>query len=128
VAFELHKAAFPGIAATGGILPNRPVALADAERGVQPIPTSNVEPFGVTAPNVAEAGATVNHAVTVFGRGAIVKVQAAASVGPGGNVGYHASGFAPVVTGSNNWRVGRPLQAAVAGEKFALYVDPRLIP
>lgn len=77
------------------------------------------EPFGVT---VASAGR--GEAVTIYDRGNIVKVKAGASLGHGGNVGLAAAttSLAPVASGQ--WRVGKAIESAAAGEIFSLYVDP----
>ena len=100
--------------------PKTVVALAPAlTNGVVAASAAAHEPHGVT---VASAGQ--GEAVTVFDRGNIVKVTAGASLGHGGNVGLAAAttSLAPVASGQ--WRVGKALEAAAAGEVFSLYVDP----
>lgn len=77
------------------------------------------EPVGVTIASAALAGQ-----VSVFGRGNVVKLTAAASLGAGGNVGLAAATTSVAPVASGQWRVGKALESGAAGETVAVFVDP----
>lgn len=126
MAFELHRSAFPGIAASA-VNAQQAVSLdvGDVQRQVLPLATNNVEPLGVTiatAVNPADS-------VAVFDRGNIVKVPAVASFGAGQDIGVASTngGFGTVsgASGVTRWAVGKSVTGALAGEIFSLYVNPK---
>lgn len=126
MAYELIRHAYPGIAASQ-ITAQQVVAKAagSTERGVHPVATSNVEPFGVAL----HTASSVGDPVTIHARDNVVKVRAAASLGAGALIGVAAgtSSLAPIAgaSGSVAFAVGRSENAAAAGEIFSLYVNPR---
>lgn len=120
MAFELHRHAFPGIAATH-VAARQVVKLAPGaiERGVMPAAAAD-EPIGV-----ALTTATAGNAVTVHEQQSVAKVVAAASLGAAANVGVvgATTSLGPVASGS--MRTGQSVAAAQPGEVFSLYVNPR---
>lgn len=131
-AMELHRWAFPGIAASN-IGAGNAVGLtaSAAERQFVPLATCNVEPFGIALATAAAAAATppFSAAVPVVDQGNVIKVTAIGSTGVGADIGVGSSnnGLAPVAGASGVvvWRVGKAVSPAAAGEIFSLYVSPR---
>lgn len=77
---------------------------------------------------VSNASYAVGEGITVYGENSVVEAVAAASLGPGADVGIASSNGAlgPVAAASGvaRFRVGRSFEGAAAGEKFSLYVKP----
>lgn len=126
MAFELHRTAFPGIAASN-LVPRTVVKLADGsqDRAVCGATNNTEMPLGISL-----ASGLRGEAVTVHDRGNVVKVVAAASLGVGADVNLAAAGthsLAPVAgaSGAARWSVGQAVSSAAAGEVFSLYVNPR---
>lgn len=112
--------------AASNVSPEAVVALdTGIDRGALPVATNNVEPVGVVGPATALQG----ESVTVYGQGDVVQVTACASLGAGANVGVASTNgqLGPVVgaSGVTRYRVGQAREAAAAGEKFSLYVNPK---
>lgn len=123
MSFELHRNAFPGIAASN-CAPKVAVALVSGERAIAPVASNNERPFGVTI-----ATALRTESVTVEEAHSIVKMTALASVGGGAEVGHASSnGAVNAVAGASGvtrWSIGQTVHAAGAGETVAVYVNPR---
>jgi hypothetical protein len=126
-AFELHRQALPCKAASA-MAANIAVQLdvADTQRQVLPIASSNIEPLGITVATAAAAG----QAVAVWDRANVVKVLAAASIGAGANVGVVGATtslglIAAGASGAVVWAIGKSMTAAAAGEVFSFYINPR---
>jgi hypothetical protein len=128
MAFELHRTAFPGIAASA-INAQQVVTFdgGDTQRQVLPAATNGVEPLGVALATAVNPG----DGVTVHDAFNVVKAVACASVGAGVDVGVAtSSGRLGPVTGASGvtrYRVGKTLTAAADGETFSLYVNPKQI-
>lgn len=125
MAWELHRHAFPGVAASN--VQDRQVvtiAAGSADKNVHPCATVNVRPLGV-----ALASAARLEAVTVHDVGNYVKAVAAASFGAGAEIGViGATKSLNAVVGASGavvHSVGQSVNAAGAGEVFTLYVNPR---
>lgn len=123
MAFELHRGAFPGLAASA-IDAHQAVRLVDAERGVAPANAGNQEPFGVALATAAQGEAVTAHDV-----GNVVKAVAGASLGAGANVGVTGAtaSLSPIAGASGviRFSVGKSVTAAATGEVFSLYVNPQ---
>ena len=125
MAGEHLKNALPFVAASA-INPNRAVYISPsyANRVVQLASTVTQEVAGVSG----DATALQGESVVIYGRGAVVDVTAAASLGAGADIGVApaSAAFAPIAgaSGSARHRVGKALESAAAGETFALYIDP----
>lgn len=118
------------------------VGLSASQAGyvVQILPSTNARPHGLVGPI---ASVVQGQNVAVYERGNIVKAIAAASMGPGAEVGFASLGLAsqaqgtrmqatvvqlgPVsgASGALVWSVGQSEDAANAGEIFSLYINPR---
>lgn len=126
MAFELHRSALPGIAASA-INAQSVVThdIGDTQRQFLPVSTSGLEPVGVALATAVNPG----DGVTVHDAYNVVKIVAAASLGAGANVGVASTngqlGIVAGASGVTTWRVGKSLSAAAAGETFSLYVNPR---
>jgi hypothetical protein len=123
----LHRSA-QSFAAASDMVPNRPVTLdTNAARQVVLAASNNLEPHGFIGPATAPRG----EQVTVFEQTSVVEAIAAASLGPGADVGVASTNGAigPVAgaSGITRYRVGKSEQAAAAGDKFALYVSPKQV-
>ena len=124
MAFELHRSAFPGLAASN-INTRAALTLASGtDRGLVPVATCNVRPH-----SIALATALRGEAVTAHDEGNYVKINAGASMGPGAEIGVASTNgaLAPVAgaSGSVVYSVGQSVGAGVAGEVTTLYVNPR---
>lgn len=99
--------------------------VADTSFQVVPLATINVEPLGIALASVSNPG----DAVTIIDRGNVIKVQAAASLGAGADIGVVGAttslGLAAAASGVAKWAVGKSLSAAAAGETFSLHVNPK---
>lgn len=118
--FNKDQNALPFVAASN-IEPYSTVQLdTAADRQVVLASAASVEPHGLVGPATALQG----EAVTVYGEGAVVEAVAAASLGAGANVGVGSTNghLGPVASGSV--RVGKSLEAAGAGEKFSVLLNP----
>lgn len=123
MAFELiNTNQFPGLAASV-IQDKQVVTLTTGERGVCPAAAATTEPHGITV-----ASALLGEAVTVYAQGNYCKAIAAASMGAGANVGVigatRSLGLSAGASGVANWRVGKTVTAAAAGEVVTIYVNP----
>lgn len=112
--------------AASALKPFDPVRLsASAARSVIPAATNNVEIQGF----ISNASAIVGEGVTVYGENSVVEGVAAASLGPGADIGIASTNGAlgPVAAASGvaRFRVGKSFEAAAPGERFSLYVKPR---
>lgn len=123
MAFEIiNTNQYPGLAAS--VIQDKQVCtLTTGERGVCPAVAATTEPHGITV-----ASALLGEGVTVFGQGNYCKAIAAASMGAGANVGVvgatRSLGLVTGASGVANWRVGRTVTAAAAGEVVTIYVNP----
>lgn len=123
---EFDRNALPFVAASA-IVPLRPVRIdtGSNKRQVVLAATQNVEVHGLTGAATVLQG----ESVTVYGRGAVKEAVAAASLGAGADIGVASTNGAlgPVsgASGVSRFRVGVSLEAAAAGEKFSVYVDPK---
>lgn len=123
MAFELiDHGEYPGLGASN-IGDKMVVAITTGERGVVPVVAATTEPLGITI-----ATGLRGEAVTVITHGNVAKAIAAASIGAGANVGIlgatRSLGLAVGASGVANWRVGKSVTAAAAGEAFGVYVAP----
>lgn len=125
MAEEIIRTAFPGIAASQ--IGER-VAVTQASglgRGVVPVATNGVRPFGLSAAAASVPGAPV----TVRDRDNYVKAIAGASVGVGADVGVASTnGALGPVTGASGavvWSIGQTVEPAQPGEYFVFCVNPR---
>lgn len=135
MAFELYRWTFPAIAASAigaGQVVGFPLPSAAAvDRQVIPLASMNLEPLGIALATAGAAYATppFTAGVGVVDRGNTIKVQAAASIGVGGDVGVLPGGSLGFIAGFAAsgvvWRVGKAVSPAAAGEVFGLYVDPK---
>lgn len=121
---EHHTNPLPFTAASA-LKPFDPVRLsASVARSVVPAATNHVEVHGF----IGNASAVVGEGVTVHGQESVVEALAAASLGPGADIGIASTNGAlgPVAAASGvaRFRVGKSLEAAAAGERFSLYVKP----
>lgn len=127
MAFEIHGAAFPGIAASN-IAAGQAVKLASGpERSVCAVASNNEDPFGVT-----HAVATRGDAVAVHHLGEVVKVIAAGTVTNGSEVVYSTASLGYVsqapASGVVRYAVGKSVSDTVnPGENFSLYIRPKLL-
>lgn len=124
MAFEIiNTNEYPGLAASA-IQDRMVVKLAAGERAVSPCTAATDEPHGITG----GASAAIGEGAAVFGQGNYCKAIAAASLGAGANVGVvgatRSLGLAAGASGVANWRVGKSVTAAAAGEVFTFYVNP----
>lgn len=123
MAAELHRTGFPAVAASQ-VAERAVVTLGGRERGVLPVATRNVLPYGITV-HAASAGV----AVAVLDRGNYAKVLAAASLGAGAETGVASTNGAvgPIsgASGAVAYSVGQSVEPSAAGEYFVLYVNPR---
>lgn len=131
--FTRHNpAAFPGIAATQ-VMAYAPLRLSNVptspERGVQPVPTNNVQPDGFS-----HAAASYLRPVALHEAGEVVEAIAAASLGAGaevmvGTANASVIGLIPAAgaSGVTRFAVGKSTTPAGDGEFFSLYVNPRQI-
>lgn len=122
---EHHRNALAFTAASN-IVPLRAVQIDTAKnRQVLLAATQNVEPYGVTGNGTALQG----EAVTVHGPDSVVEAVAAASLGAGADIGVASTNGAlgPVsgASGVSRFRAGVSVEAAGAGERFSLYVNPK---
>lgn len=106
--------------------PERVVTIdTGISRGVVPVATNNVEPFGVNG----QPTQLRTESVTIYGPDDIVQVTACASLGAGAVVGIASTngqlGPVAAASGVSRYRVGVSLEAAQPGEKFSLYVKPK---
>lgn len=126
MAFELHRGAFPGIAASA-INAQQVVTfdVGDTQRQFLPVATNGVEPVGVALATALLPG----DGVTVHDAYNVVKVTACASLGANTDVGVAtSSGRLGPVTGASGvtrYRVGKSVTPAADGEVFSLYVNAR---
>ncbi len=101
MAFELiDHGEYPGLCASN-IGDKMVVAITTGERGVVPVIAATTEPLGIT---IATGLRTEGVAVVTHGN-----VAKALAVG---------------ASGTANWRVGKSVTAAAAGEVFSVYVTP----
>ena len=124
MAFEIIDTnEFPGIAASNCGDKMVVTLTTGGERAVCPVIAATTEPHGITI-----ATALRTEGVTVIGQGNYAKAIAAASLGVGANVGIlgatRSLGLVSTASGTANWRVGKSVTAAAAGEVFTLYVNP----
>lgn len=123
MAFEIiNTNEYPGLCASA--LQDRQVTqIVAGERAVGPCTAGTQEPHGITV-----ASAAIGEGVTSFGQGNYCKAIAAASLGAGANVGVvgatRSLGLVSGASGVANWRVGKSVTAAAAGEVFTFYVNP----
>jgi hypothetical protein len=126
MAFELHRSALPGIAASA-INAQQVVThdTGDTQRQFLPVATNGVEPAGVALATAVNPG----DAVAIHDAYNVVKAVACASIGAGADIGVAtSSGRLGLVTGASGvtrYRVGKSLTPAADGETFSLYVNPR---
>lgn len=123
MAYELHRNAYPGLAASA-INSRVPVGRAAGERAVVPVATSGAEPFGISLASAAQG-----EAVTVLDHHSVAKAVAAASLGGGAPLGVASTNGAlgPIAgaSGVARFQVGISEHAAAAGEVVSVFVNPR---
>lgn len=123
---ELHRSGLPLVAASAGI--NAGAVVAQAAGGdyqAIALATVGARPLGIALATAASIG----HALTVMDEGNTVTVTAAASVGPGAEVGVVGAttsiGLVAGASGVVKYSVGQTLSGGAAGEDISVYVNPR---
>jgi hypothetical protein len=125
MAFEIIRDSFPGLAASA--VQDRQVVgrASGTDRGVVPLATCNIAPFGIT--EAASRGQ--GDGVTVYEKSSYCKAVAAASIGRNAELGVVGAtrSLGPVAgaSGSVVWSAGQTVTAAAAGEVVTFYVNPR---
>lgn len=131
MAFELHLEAHQlPLMAASSIFPQQAVQIAGTSvLFALPIATNNIEPFGVNgAASVGASGLNQHEMLTAYRPGNIMKGIAVASLGVNQDIEVAGSGMYQIgqmITASGNWRIGKSLTPAAAGEVFSFTVDPR---
>ena len=107
--------------AASALRPYQPVKVAaTGVRKVVPVSADTDEIQGF----IGGASAGIDVGVTVYGENSVVEAVAAASVGPGADVGVASTNGALGPAASGSFRVGRSFEGAAAGEHFSIYVKP----
>lgn len=123
---EIHRSGLPLTAASAGINAGKVIGLAAGgdNQGVG-LATVNIRPIGIALATAASIG----HALTVLDEGNTVVVTAAASVGPGAEIGVVGAttslGLVAGASGSVVHSVGQSTSGGAAGEDISVFVNPR---
>lgn len=120
--FEILRDGEPRIAASN-IAGRSVVGLAAGiDRGVIQLATGGAEPEGVTLITASQG-----QGVAVYAQGNTCLAVAAATIANGDPVGVVGATSSLGIAASGLWRVGKSLEAAVPGDTFAFFVNPRKI-
>jgi hypothetical protein len=127
---QLGGGARPPLVAASQILPYQPISILPGSPGENALPAASVNryPFGICQATVA-SGAPVTYWVP----GDVGKMQAAASMGAGAQVGVTATTglqVGPLAVGGasagiERYAVGVLLKQAAAGDIIPVYIDPK---